>query len=143
MVVALLAAVAIVAGPSLVSRWLVGRDAGVARRRWIPAGWMRRPRRLERWLQSAPRSGEAHYLKARIAWARGDLGTVHQEIERARALGYALAGLDRLWGLLLARTNQSGTAEPFLRRAFDEGVGPDPEVAHGPRADLPRQLPAG
>ena len=37
--------------------------------------------------------------------------------------------LDRLGGLLLARTNQTSKAEPFLRRAFDERVGPDPEVA--------------
>jgi tetratricopeptide (TPR) repeat protein len=127
--IVVLAAVAIVAGPLLVSRWQVERVADAARRALDSGRLDQASAAVERWLKSAPDSGEAHYLKARLAWARGDLGTVNQEIERARALGYPPRGPDRLWGLLLARTNQTGKAEPFLRRAFDEGVGPDPEVA--------------
>ncbi len=128
--IVLLAAVGIVGGPWLVTRWLVERDAGAARRAVDSGRLDDASAALERWLSSAPRSGEAHYVKARIAWARGDLGTVHQEIERARVAGLSpQAELDRLWGLLLVRTNQTAKAEPFLRRAFDDRVGPDPEVA--------------
>src|SRR5262249_44339012 len=43
---------------------------------------------LERWLQTAPDSADAHYFKARIAWIEHDLPTVDQELARAEKLGY-------------------------------------------------------
>ena len=35
---------------------------------------------VEHWLSSSPNSAEAHYFKARIAWAQNDLSTVDQEL---------------------------------------------------------------
>jgi tetratricopeptide (TPR) repeat protein len=105
------------------------RDAATARRALADGRLDRASAALDRWLKSSPRSAEAHYLKARIAWARHDLGTVHQELERARTLGYPPGLMARLTGLFLARTHQTAEAEPLLRRAFDEGRQPDPEVA--------------
>src|SRR5262249_15493193 len=109
--------------------WRTDRDAATARRALADGRLDQASEALERWLKSSPRSAEAHYLKARIAWARHDLGTVHQELERAGVLGYPPGLMARLTGLLLARANQSARAEPLLRRVFDEGRGPDPEVA--------------
>src|SRR5262249_50816010 len=86
-------------------------------------------RALAHWLNSAPQSGEAHYLAARLAWARNDLASVDRELGRARVLGYPRKPLGRLRGLALARTNQTSQAEPLLRRAFDESRTVDPEVA--------------
>jgi tetratricopeptide (TPR) repeat protein len=84
---------------------------------------------VERWLRSSPDSAEAHYFKARIAWAQNDPTTLDQELARAYSLGYDRAPLNRLRGLLLARANQIAEAEPFLREAFDNTHDPDPEVA--------------
>jgi tetratricopeptide (TPR) repeat protein len=85
---------------------------------------------VERWLRSSPKSAEAHYLKARIAWAQDDLNTVDQELVLARELGYDWAPVARLRGLLLARVNQPTEAEPLLRQAFDGSHNIDPEVAN-------------
>jgi tetratricopeptide (TPR) repeat protein len=84
---------------------------------------------LGAWMSRAPRSGAAHYLAARLAWAGGDLATAGSELARAKALGYSREPLARLRGLLLAQANQASQAEPLLREAFDNGRGPDAEVA--------------
>ncbi len=84
---------------------------------------------LNRWLSSSPESAEAHFFKARIAWARDDLPTVEQELVRAQELRYDRAPLARLRGLFLARANQPTEAEPLLRQAFDVSQTADPEVA--------------
>jgi tetratricopeptide (TPR) repeat protein len=110
-------------------RWWADRDAATARRALADGRLDEASAGLERWLKSSPRSAEAHYLKARIAWAHQDMGTLHQELERAEALGYPPGRMARLTGLFLARIKQTVQAEPLLRRAFDEGRGPDPEVA--------------
>ncbi len=122
-------AAAILATIAAIAVWRADRDAATARRALADGQLDRASESLERWLNSSPRSGEAHYLKARIAWARHDMGTVNLELERAQALGYPPGLMARLTGLFLARTNQTARAEPLLRRAFDEGRGPDPEVA--------------
>jgi tetratricopeptide (TPR) repeat protein len=125
----LAAAVAVSAVVAAIAVWGIDRDAATARRALADGRLDRAFEALERWLKSSPRSGEAHYLKAQIAWARQDLGTVHQELERAGTLGYPPGLMARLTGLLLARTHQATRAEPLLRRAFDEARGPEPEVA--------------
>jgi tetratricopeptide (TPR) repeat protein len=84
---------------------------------------------VERWLLSSPSSGEAHYDKARIAWAQNDLATTDAELARARALGYSWRPLFRLRGLLLARTNETTEAETLLRQAIDGAGKADPEAA--------------
>jgi tetratricopeptide (TPR) repeat protein len=109
--------------------WRSDRDAATAHRALAEGRLDEASAALDRWLRSSPRSAEAHYLKARLAWTRRDLGTVQQEIDRAAALGYPPGLMARLTGLLLARTHQAVKAEPLLRRVLDEGRGPDPEVA--------------
>jgi tetratricopeptide (TPR) repeat protein len=84
---------------------------------------------VDRWLSARPNTAEAHYLKARLAWARMDLDTVHQELSHAQQLGYPPAALAGLRGLLLARAGQTAEAEPALRQAFDSSSRLDPEVA--------------
>jgi tetratricopeptide (TPR) repeat protein len=86
-------------------------------------------RAVERWLMFAPFSGEAHYYKASIAWARNDFSTTGAELARARSLGYSWLPLNRLRGLLLARTNETTEAETLLRQVIDNAGKPDPEVA--------------
>ena len=84
---------------------------------------------VERWLLSSPCSAEAHFYKARIAWAQNNLATTDVELARARALGYSWQPSNRLLGLLLARTNETTEAETLLRQAIEIAGKPDPEVA--------------
>lgn len=109
--------------------WPAGRDAAEARAALEAGRLDEAARAVDAWLRSSPRSAEAHHLKARIAWARHDPDGVYRELEAARALGYPTEAMGRLWGLLLDRTGRSGQAEPHLRRAYEAGRGPDPEVA--------------
>ncbi len=125
----LAAIVAIAAGTAMVVAHLAGRDAAAARRALAEGRLDEAAAALERWLDASPDSPEAHYFKARLAWKRQDPGTVHDEIERARALGYSQVQMAGLMGLLMARTNQSAAAEPYLREAIDNGRPLDPEVA--------------
>ena len=84
---------------------------------------------VEHWLNSAPESADAHYLKARIAWAQNDISTAEQELANARTLGYDWTPLARLRGLILARANQPSEAEPLLRDIFYDSRELDREVA--------------
>jgi tetratricopeptide (TPR) repeat protein len=84
---------------------------------------------LDRWLGHRPRAAEAHYLKARLAWARHDLGTVQQELDKAGTLGYPPPMMSGLRGLLLARTGPMTEAEPLLVESMQGADRVDPEVA--------------
>jgi Flp pilus assembly protein TadD len=84
---------------------------------------------VEHWLRISPQSAEAHFYKAQIAWVQGKLATAHEELVRARSLGYPREGLARLHGLLLARSGQTTQAEPLLRGTFERARADDPEVA--------------
>jgi tetratricopeptide (TPR) repeat protein len=84
---------------------------------------------IERWLKSAPDSADAHYMKARLAWAQHDLSTVDRELTQAERLGYSWHQLARLRGLLLARGSQKSEAEAMLRWQFDHSSEPDSELA--------------
>jgi tetratricopeptide (TPR) repeat protein len=84
---------------------------------------------VERWLLSSPSSAEAHFYKAAVAWAEGNFATTDAELARAQALGYSWQPLNRLRGLLLARTSQTTEAETLLREAIESTGKPDPEVA--------------
>jgi tetratricopeptide (TPR) repeat protein len=83
---------------------------------------------VARWLMSSPNSGEAHFLKAQIAWVQHDLSTVEAELLRAHSCGYTQPPLARLRGLLLARTNNSSDAEQLLRQTLETTHSPDPEA---------------
>jgi len=118
---------------AVVGLWLRG-DVFAARepqivRRALAAGRLdEAAQALERWLRSSPDSAEAHYFKARIAWAQNDFPTVNRELARAETLGHAWQAVARLRGLLLARGNQLSEAEPLLRQALVGSHGFDPEV---------------
>ena len=84
---------------------------------------------LDRWLKNQPQVAEAHYLKARLAWARNDLPLIHMELAKAPPLGYQAQPLAGLRGLLLAQTNQFTEAEPLLREAADNMEKLDPDIA--------------
>ncbi|MHB1557223.1 MAG: tetratricopeptide repeat protein, partial [Isosphaeraceae bacterium] len=122
-------AVPIVAGAATVAVRLLDRDARTARRALAEGRLDDASAALDRWLRSSPRSAEAHFLRARIAWERNDLPTVHEELDRARSLGYPERDMAGLLGLLLARTNQSSRAEPYLRTVFEASRSTDPRIA--------------
>jgi tetratricopeptide (TPR) repeat protein len=119
---------------SAIAVWLRGNiaaawDARETRRALAHGRLDDAARAVERWLLSAPSSAEAHFYKARIAWAQNDLATTDAELARARGLGYSWQPSNRLRGLLLARINQTTEAETLLRQAIDNAGKPDPEVA--------------
>jgi Flp pilus assembly protein TadD len=123
------AAGAMAAGLWLVRGWQIARDAERARSAFDARRLHEAADALARWLKASPRSAEAHYLGARIAWAGNDPATARRELDRAWALGYPRESLVGLRGLLLARANRSTEAEPWLREAFEKGRPVDPEVA--------------
>ena len=84
---------------------------------------------IEHWLKTEPRSAEAHYLKARLAWGRSDFRSALEELAQARTLGYQPQAMAGLRGLLMARANQSSEAEPLLRQALEGSRKFDPDVA--------------
>lgn len=84
---------------------------------------------IEHWLKTEPRSAEAHYLKARLAWGRSDFRSALEELTQARALGYQPQAMAGLRGLLMARANQLSEAEPLLQQALEGSREFDPDVA--------------
>lgn len=119
----------ILAGAATVALRLHDRDAKTVRRALAEGRLDEASAALDRWLHSDPRSAEAYFLRARIAWERDDLAAVHHDLERARVLGYPARDMAGLLGLLLARTNQLSQAEPYLRTAFEGSRRTDPRVA--------------
>ena len=84
--------------------------------------------RLERWLQLRPRSAEAHFLRARIALARGDLGEVSAALRRAQRFGLPPEQVARFHAIVLSRVGRYAEAEPLLLQALTAARRPDPEV---------------
>jgi tetratricopeptide (TPR) repeat protein len=84
---------------------------------------------LERWLRARPGAAEPHVLMARLALEEGRLGAVTEDLNRARALGYPEAGLERFHAIVLSRIGRYTEAEPILVRVLNESRGPDPEAA--------------
>ncbi len=85
---------------------------------------------IEHWLKTEPRSAEAHYLRARLAWGQSDFRSAFEELTQARTLGYQAQAMAGLRGLLMARANQSSEAEPLLRQALEGSREFDPDVAN-------------
>jgi tetratricopeptide (TPR) repeat protein len=119
----------IATGLWLCANVLMGREPRAVRRALAEGRLDTASKVVERWLRTSPDSAEAHYFKARIAWAENDFSTVDQELARSYSLGYDRGSLARLRGLLLARANHISEAEPLLRQAFDSAHEPDPEVS--------------
>jgi tetratricopeptide (TPR) repeat protein len=74
-----------------------------------------------------------HVRSAHRAWSEGRLDAAAADLARAREAGEPDADIDRLWGLVYARSGRPDEALPLLRRAWDQAEGgehrPDPEVA--------------
>ncbi|WP_168221906.1 tetratricopeptide repeat protein [Aquisphaera giovannonii] len=84
---------------------------------------------LGRWLADQPKSAEAHAVKARLAWARGDYAAALEAMNGARALGHPDDGLVEIRGLLLAKANRPAEAEPLLSKAAASAPRIHPDVA--------------
>jgi Flp pilus assembly protein TadD len=98
------------------------RDA-IAKARYEAAGPA-----LDRWLAHAPRSAEAHYLKACAALALGHHGEARKELETATRLGHPFAETERLRAFLLVAAGRFGEAEPILLNLRERATRPDPEA---------------
>jgi Flp pilus assembly protein TadD len=83
---------------------------------------------LKRWLDERPTSGEAHYYRAWLALVDDHPPEVVEAVRRAQDLGFDRSRLEVLEAIYFARGGRM-TAEPVLRRAFDEGLEPRAEVA--------------
>jgi tetratricopeptide (TPR) repeat protein len=83
---------------------------------------------LDKWIAAEPDNGEAHYLRAMVAWQRREFADVQPALEDARRAGYDADRIDRLWGLLLQRSGKAEEAEPLLRRAWDSPPDETPDV---------------
>jgi tetratricopeptide (TPR) repeat protein len=119
----------LVAGLGLGRAWQVARYERQARRAFAAGRLDEAADAMGRWLKASPRSADAHYLAARIAWAGHDPATARRELDRAWTLGYPRESLVGLRGLVLARADRSAEAEPWLREAMEKQRPVDPEVA--------------
>ncbi len=106
----------------------VERDAQAARTA-ITSGRTSAAREpLQRWLRARPNSAEAHALRSELALAEGDFDRVKPEFNRARALGYPEAKLERLRAIWSARIGQYAEAEPVLARIWTESEKTEPAI---------------
>jgi tetratricopeptide (TPR) repeat protein len=79
-------------------------------------------------LQRRPNDAEVHFLKARLALAKGDLKEVTEALNAAKSRGLPPARLERFDAIVKASLGNFAEAEPVLARLFLEADGPDPEV---------------
>jgi predicted Zn-dependent protease len=84
---------------------------------------------LERWRPGRPRSGEQEFLTGQIELGRGRFAEGLASLDRARALGYAPAVVERLRAITLARLGRHDEAAPVLRSILLRSSEPDPEAA--------------
>jgi tetratricopeptide (TPR) repeat protein len=116
------------AGVALQNELAVGRYARAARRS-ISAGRFDEAREpLERWLRANPNDPEAHFLKARVALAKGDAKEISEQLRLAVKLGYSRAEIDRLDAIVKVRLGQYADAKPLLEHLFQTSSKPDPEL---------------
>lgn len=83
---------------------------------------------LNRWLRARPDDAEAHFLKARVALAKGDMKEVSEEMARARDLRFPRAQLERFDAIVKSQIGRYAEAEPVLVKIFTETTQPDPDV---------------
>src|SRR5438105_14720398 len=80
---------------------------------------------VDRWLRARPDSAEAHFLKARVAYAQGRLDEAAFHLDRAHWLGHSERPVERLRALLRVRLRKFAEAEPVLARLLSESAEPD------------------
>jgi tetratricopeptide (TPR) repeat protein len=104
------------------------RDAKEARSALAAGRFAAAEAPLLRWLKARPDSAEAHFLKGRVALARGDLPGAAAGMKRATELGYPRPQLALLGALIASKLGRHAEAEPILRHAFLAAQGPDPQL---------------
>jgi tetratricopeptide (TPR) repeat protein len=122
------------AGATGAAAFLAGRgrghpDAATARRAVRDREYAAAIGPLDRWLRDRPSDAEPHALRARVAYAQGDLARAGEELRRARSLGLAGRESSRLEALLLARSGRGAEAEGTLAALLKASDEPDPEAA--------------
>lgn len=104
------------------------RSAAERARRLIAAKKFQEARSpLERWLRARPESAEATFLLAKGTLAIGDHGRGLIALDRAKALGYSPALIDRERAIALSRLGRYSEAEPILRN-LQSSQAVDPEI---------------
>ncbi|GAC1447778.1 MAG: hypothetical protein NVSMB9_30310 [Isosphaeraceae bacterium] len=83
---------------------------------------------LERWLRARPDEGEAHFQRARMLLGLERPEEILGELEKARALKFSAAPIERIQGILLARAGRYQEAEPLLLRSRTTSSNADPGV---------------
>lgn len=116
------------AGLALRNEMRVGRYSRAARRAVASGRFDDARRPLESWLQADPGAAEAHFLKARVALAKGDAREVSDELRLALERGHSREELERLDAIVKVRIGQYADAKPVLERLFEQSQAPDPEV---------------
>ncbi|MGE3820091.1 MAG: tetratricopeptide repeat protein [Isosphaeraceae bacterium] len=86
---------------------------------------------VDRWIALRPQDGEPHYWKARVLLARDLPQPTLDAITAAAQRGYDRKPLEAIRGVMLARAGKFPEAEPLLRRAAAENLGPEPEISEG------------
>jgi Flp pilus assembly protein TadD len=124
--VAAVAAVALV--PVVAGRIRTHRLAGLARRAVAEGRWGDADVALERWLRADPVAAEAHFLRARAAFAGDRPREIVEELSRAEALGHPKPAIERLRAIILARSGRFAEVEPTLRTIYFNSQAPDPGV---------------
>jgi tetratricopeptide (TPR) repeat protein len=121
--------VAAVGGYLGYEQYRIGRLADSVRRLFAARRYDEGRAPLRHWLEERPRSAEAHYYRAWLALAEDRPAEVVEAVQRAQDLGFDRTRLEILQGVYYARGGRMNTAEPTLRRAFEEGLEPRAEVA--------------
>jgi tetratricopeptide (TPR) repeat protein len=85
-------------------------------------------RAVARWVRLKPDSAEAHFERGRVLASLDRPQEALDAFDRARALGYREAPLERAVGLLLERSGRVREAEPLLERARERDQAPDSEL---------------
>ncbi len=80
-----------------------------------------------RWLVSEPRSGEAHFFLGRALLGLDRPQEALSVLEKARSLGYPEPELERIVGIVLARSGRLAQAQTLLERDLARNPRPDAE----------------
>ncbi len=84
---------------------------------------------LKQYLTIRHDSGEGLFLSARLAWAEKRPEDALADLRKARERGYPEPPMQRLLGLIYARSGRPRDAEPLLLSAWAARRGADPDVA--------------
>lgn len=105
------------------------RNAAREAKRALDAGDYEAARRpLVRWRSARPRSADAQFQLARLAFALNEFELLFSTLDVAERLGYSRDEVSRLRAIGLARIGRHEEALPTLQRRFLASDRPDPEL---------------